>query len=156
MIVAILIIVLGAIAVSLFLLEKCRKYSVKETMIKSIASLIFIVLGVYCSFSSGHHKFGIFVIIALVFGLLGDIYLDFKYVFPGDSKPFTYAGFTVFALGHVLFVIGMFVEFFPEGASPLYIIIPILSAFIAGTINVLLEKPMKLTEHTFPILKKRI
>ena len=76
--VCILIIALGAIALVLFLCEKLRKYSVKATMIKSITSFLFISLAVYTHYVSGQHLFGTFVIVALVFGLLGDIWLDFK------------------------------------------------------------------------------
>lgn len=148
MVICILILVLGAIALTLFLLEKIRKYSVKETMIKSIVSFLFISLAVYCHHQSGQQLFGTFVIVALVFGLMGDIWLDFKYVFPEHAKPFTYAGFTVFGLGHILYFTGMVFLYetpISSFADLFYrILLPLLVGFTAGTINVLLEKPMKL------------
>ena len=142
MVICILIIVLGVIALTLFLLEKVRKYSVKETMIKSVVSFLFISLAVYCHYQNGQQLFGTFVIVALVFGLMGDIWLDFKYVFPEQSKPFTYAGFTMFGLGHILYITGMF--FLYSTITFWDIAVPILIGFGLGTINVLLEKPMKL------------
>ena len=142
MVICIMIIALGAIALTLFLLEKVRHYSVKETMIKSVVSFLFIALAVYCNHKSGQPLFGTFVIVALVFGLMGDIWLDFKYVFPEQSKPFTYAGFTMFGLGHILYITGMF---FLQGSIVfLDVLIPLLIGFGLGTINLFLEKPMKL------------
>ena len=143
MITAIILISLGAIALTLFLIEKVRRYSLKATIIKSIASLLFIALAAYCFFSSGLHTIGIYVIIALVFGLLGDIWLDLKYVFKEEDRTFTYAGFAVFAIGHVLYITGMFLEFFHD-ASPLYIIFPMLGGLLGGTLVLIMEKPMKL------------
>ena len=143
MVICIILMVLGASALALFLCEKIRKYSVKETMIKSIASLLFITLAVYGYYNSGHHPFGIFVIVALVFGLLGDIWLDFKYVFPEQSKSFTYAGFIVFGLGHILYISGMVVTFM--GENWWWTLLIAAGTGLLGLLGVMLvEKPMKL------------
>ena len=141
--VCILLIALGATSLALFLCEKIRKYSVKETMIKSIASLLFITLAVYGFYHSGHHPFGIFVIVAMIFGLLGDIWLDFKYVFPEQSKSFTYAGFIVFGIGHILYISGMITSFM--GENWWWTLLIAIGTGLLGTLGVLLvEKPMKL------------
>ena len=147
MVISILIMVLGAVALTLFICEKVRKYSVKATIIKSIASFLFISLAVYCHHQNGQQLFGTFVIVALVFGLLGDIWLDFKYVVPEHEKTFTYAGFAVFGLGHILYITGIvflydisweFINVFT------HIILPILIGFALGTVNIFLGKPLKL------------
>ena len=144
MILAIILMVLGACSLTFFLIEKVKAYSVKATIIKSVTSLLFIVLATYSAFTSGHHIFSMFAIPALVLGLLGDIWLDFKYVYPKEDKLYTYAGFIVFALGHILYVTGMFLEFLPEGSNPLFIILPIIVGIAGGALTVLMEKPLKL------------
>lgn len=143
LVICIVLICLGAIALTLFLLEKVRKYSVKATMIKSVASLLFVSLGAYSWYIKGMQIIGLFFSLGLLVGLLGDIWLDFKYVFKEHDKPFTYAGFTMFAIGHVLYITGMALQFLGE-ASPLYIIIPILIGTVIGVANALIGKVMKL------------
>ena len=110
---------IGAILVTFFLIDKIHKYSVRETLIKASASVMFISLAVYHNFLKGFTPFGSLVIVALVLGLLGDVWLDLKYVFPEEDKAFTYAGFVCFGLGHIAFMSGMFIEFYVplEGAS---------------------------------------
>ena len=144
MVVPIILMSLGLITLVIFLWEKIRKYSVKETMIKATASVLFIALAVYNCFAKGMTFFGMCVIIALVFGLLGDIFLDFKYVFKEQDKPFTYAGFIVFAIGHVFYMLGMYMDYYVQG-HPLNIIIPLALGPIAGLGILLVEKPMKMT-----------
>ena len=94
-------------------------------------------------YTQGHHYLPVFVTMALILGLLGDVWLDFKYVYKDNEQAFTYAGFIMFGLGHVLFIAGLFLEFF-EGNNPLYIIIPFVGGLLISVVNLLLEKVMKL------------
>lgn len=143
MIVPIILMSLGLITLIIFLWQKIKQYSVKETMIKACASLLFIALAVYNCFYRGITFFGMCAIIALVFGMLGDIFLDFKYVFRDQDKPFTYAGFIVFGIGHIFYMLGMYMDYYVQG-NPLNIIIPLIMGPIGGLGILLVEKPMKL------------
>ena len=73
--------------------------------------MLFVAIGVYGSWLSAAKGTASllcpFVVLGLLFGLLGDIWLDLKYVFPEKDEPFTYAGFCVFGVGHILYIIGM-------------------------------------------------
>ena len=143
MFVPILLMVLGFLALCLFLFEKIRKYSAKEVIIKSIVSTLFIALAVYCDYRSEHHTFGTYVIVALVFGLLGDIWLDLKFAFPEQEKTFTYAGFFAFAIGHILYIGGMFTCFHGEDWWWRFLIA--LGIGIVGSLGtVFTERPLKL------------
>ena len=104
MAVCIVLLVLGAISLTLFLIEKIRRYSLKETAIKGVTSLLFIALAIYCFIHNGFHPFGIFVLCGLTCGLIGDICLDLKYVYKEQSRAYTYAGFISFAIGHILYI----------------------------------------------------
>ena len=134
---------LGAIALTLFLLEKTRKYSLKAAMIKTVVSLFFIATCAVGLYQNGKHVLSLCVMLGLLLGLLGDIWLDLKYVYKENEKPYTYAGFVMFGIGHMLFMGGMFTEYY-HGDNPLYIIIPLVAGFVVSLGNIILEKPMKL------------
>ena len=93
MVTAIILISLGVLSIVAFLFFRIKSYSVKATIIKSIASLLFLALATYSFYHSGLHRLGIFVIIGGLLGLLGDIWLELKMVYPNDDKIYSYAGF---------------------------------------------------------------
>lgn len=142
----ILLLVIGAIALLLYIREKIRAYTLKAVFLKTFVSVCFIavaVCGWYASSASyGLLSFGIFIVLGLLFGLLGDIWLDLKYVYPAQDDPFTYAGFASFAIGHVLFISGMLLRYHPTNV--LYVILPFVLATLVSAGNILLEKTMKL------------
>ena len=142
MITAIVLIGVGVITLGLFLCEKLRKYSVKATTIKAFTSLMFIAVGVYSAYNSGHHIFSLFAIIALAFGLTGDIWLELKYVFREHDKILTYAGFASFSIGHILYITGMILEF-DEGRNLLYFIM-LAAGALMGLVVLSMEKPLKM------------
>ena len=131
----IVIAAVGLVFLTLFLIEKTRKYSVKATLLKATTSILFIALGVVSSYLKPEGGlFSALAILGLAFGMLGDVWLDFKYVFKNEDKIFTYAGFVSFAIGHIFYITGMFLRFWQEGASVLYIILP----FVAGALLALI------------------
>ncbi|MCR4911985.1 MAG: lysoplasmalogenase [Bacilli bacterium] len=143
MLVCIILISLGALALVFYLLEKCKNYSLKGVLLKTVVSLLFIATAIAAAYQNLGHPLHYFVIAGLILGLLGDIWLDLKYVYPKDDKLYTYAGFTVFAIGHILYIIGMMIEFFDQG-NWVYFLIPVAVAIVFSVANLLLSKPMKL------------
>jgi len=142
-----LLLVCGAVLPFVYIREKIKAYSVKAVILKSIVSVLFVAIGVYGSWLSAAKGTASllcpFVVLGLLFGLLGDIWLDLKYVFPEKDEPFTYAGFCVFGVGHILYIIGMLLSYYPTG-KPMTVIVPILLAVVMSVGNAVLEKPMKL------------
>ena len=142
MIVPIIIVALGLISLTLFCISKVKSYSYRTVIIKGITSLFFLALGIYGLIAMEFRILGFFVVPGLFFGLLGDIFLDLKYVQRERDYLWTMLGFIVFGIGHILYVTGMFLEFY-HGQSVFYIIIPILLAIIMGPITMLIGKAMK-------------
>ena len=133
----------GAIALTLYLIEKCKKYSLKGVLLKTVTSLFFVSIALYASYLKSGHIMNTLVIIGLLLGLSGDIWLDLKYVYPKDDKIYTYSGFIAFGVGHILFISGMFIEYF-NNAHVLYAILPFVIAIVMAFGNLFLAKPLKL------------
>ena len=105
-----LLTVLGLAVLIFYVREKLRAYSVKALILKSLVSCLFIATG-FAGLYFNPSRFALFVVAGLVCGILGDIWLDLKYVYPSDDCPYTYAGFISFAVGHVLFLSGLLLDF---------------------------------------------
>lgn len=138
------ILLLGAPALFFYIREKLKAYSLKAVFWKSVVSVLFLVLAVDGWYGSGSQNlFGAFIVLGLICGLLGDVWLDLKYVYPEHDDPYTYAGFASFAIGHVLYITGMIACYYPQG-KPLYMILPFVLAILVSGGNILMEKRMKL------------
>lgn len=141
---------LGLLFLVLFCKERVKAFSPKAVVLKSLASACFMGIAISALFASSAgtmNTFGFFVIFGLLFGLLGDIWLDLKWVYPNDVKIWTFSGFYVFAVQHVLIAIGLFLNFIikMETKNILIAVLMIVVGVGAGIINVaFLEKPMKL------------
>ena len=138
-IVPIIILSIGALMLFWFLYEKIKAYSIKEVCLKATTSVLFIALCVYSMSQTELKTFPYFAIMGLVCGLLGDIALDLKYVYKEKDFEYTLAGFIAFSVGHILYVTGMFLEFY-HGQSVLYIIIPLGIGLLMGPITMLVGK----------------
>ena len=138
-IVPIIILSVGALMLFWFLYEKIKAYSIKEVCLKATTSVLFIALCIYSISQTPLQRFPYFAIMALVCGLLGDIALDLKYVYKEKDFEYTLAGFIAFGVGHILYVTGMFLEFY-NGQNILYIIIPLAIGLLMGPITMLVGK----------------
>ena len=143
----IILLICGAVALALFLREKLRGPTLKAALWKSLVSALFVALAV-CAWThaaSGGKLpiLGAFVVPGLVFGLMGDIWLDLKFVYSADDAPLTYAGFAVFGVGHILYQLGLLLQFYIHGKAG-YALVPMGLALLLTLGNICLEKPMKL------------
>ena len=150
-IVPIIIISLGVLMLFWFLFEKVKAYSLKEVFLKAVTSLLFIGLAIYSTTQTGLTKFPYFAIGGLVCGLLGDIALDLKYVYKEKDYEYTMAGFVAFGVGHILYVTGMFLEFY-NGQSVLYIVIPLILGVLMGPITMFVGKLSKAEYGKFKLV----
>ena len=142
-----LLLLAGAAALAFYIREKIRAYTVKAVLLKALVSVLFVAVAVYGSWRAAAAGCASplcpFVLLGLLAGLLGDIWLDLKYVFPEKKQPFTLAGFLSFGIGHVLYITGLLLAYTPSGA-PRIALLPLLLAALLSAGNLLLEKPMKL------------
>ena len=125
MIPSIILLVLGAAMSTIFIVSKVTNYSLKTIVFKTIASLFFVALGIvaFC-LTPGYFYFKLFTLLGLIFGMLGDILLGFKYITTGKIQKFwILAGMFAFAFGHICYATGLLAQFYIPG-NVLFIILP--------------------------------
>lgn len=144
------VLALGVIATVIFLFLRVKRGGVDATIAKAFASLLFILTAVAaCATSHAPYDiFNYFIIGGLVLGLLGDIWLDLKWVYPESNDKYTFTGFISFGIGHFFFLAGLFLRF-ADFSKSLYIIVPIILSALIGFVITLMEKPLKLVYGKF-------
>lgn len=76
----------------------------QATLLKGLASLVFVLLGVYC-YGSHPTEFGKLILIGLVLGMVGDIFLNLRNQFTGGTSMKVFAvGILAFLSGHFLYI----------------------------------------------------
>lgn len=103
---------IGAVVTVLFLILRVKKGGLPAMFTKAAASACFIgtafVAYAYNIEKHGYTKerfeYGVLMLLGFIFSLLGDIWLDLKYVHKESSRPYTYAGFISFMIGHTFFI----------------------------------------------------
>lgn len=101
----IVFIVLACAATALFLVVRVTKGGVPGVLTKIVASLFFITLGVAGVMSAKTvDKAAILILFGLVMGLVGDIVLDLKVVYPQSNDLYLNAGMISFGIGHFMYL----------------------------------------------------
>ena len=132
---------IGAVFFILFCV-KCRKQrSVGGVFLKNAISIFFIVTAAIALWNRPEvYRYGLPILVGLVFGMLGDIYLDQKWVYPDDKKKYLYAGFASFAIGHLFYIPAIFCA----AKIPLKLFwIPLLFGVIVSIFSLATEKATK-------------
>ena len=147
------ILALGIVVLCFYVKEKIKAYSIKAVVLKAFVSCCFMGIAAAAAMSCSNPVFAFCVIMGLLFGLLGDVWLDLKFVHPADDEPYTFAGFWSFAIGHALFITGL-LSAYADFSKPLYFIIPVVVATAVGIANVYAGPIMKLDYGKFANITK--
>ena len=91
------------IAAAFIYVEHKEKY-VSAVILKGLASLCFVLIGVLSSKLSGDAQFAKLVVIGLVLGCIADVLLNLRFVLPKIGKKVFLVGILVFLSGHVLYL----------------------------------------------------
>lgn len=141
----------GIIVAIAFMRFRVKGERLTALLLKAFASSLFVLCGASAAASvmgSENFTFAIYVIAGLVFGLMGDIWLDLKWMYPPESDMFTVAGFGAFAVGHLFFISGL-LNTYGDSERILYVVIPFVLAAVIAVAIILLEKPMKMVYGKF-------
>ncbi len=96
---------LGLCAVILFNIKRRPSVPVETVTIKGIASFLFILTGLIAMAENPAlpKYMGAFTIAGACLGLIGDIVLDLKFVYPDDGDKYLKIGFLSFLFGHLFY-----------------------------------------------------
>lgn len=133
---------IGILCMVLFLIKRKPVVPYNVLIFKTITSVLFILTAFAAFYSNPNcpKELALLFFAGTVCGLLGDIFLDAKYLFPSEEHNLLYSGFLSFLIGHIFFIVGMFVTY---GVSSLAIICAIVGALSAPLTCLFTEKVFK-------------
>ena len=142
-----LVIFLGAIALTLFLVARDRKGSVQALLFKTLTSFLFISVA-FASFmvnpNEGVASFAMLIMMGLICGLIGDIVLDLKIMYKESSSLYQHGGMVAFLAGHLFYLAALIIYF---GFNWLPLVIAVVLAVIIGLVSKFILK-FNFAEHT--------
>ncbi|MCC8137550.1 MAG: lysoplasmalogenase [Clostridiales bacterium] len=119
----------------------------QATVLKAFTSFFFLMtLGAAALTERVHLQFAVFIGGGLLLGLLGDIWLDLKYLYPLDSDVWTMMGFLMFLVGHFFYLAAVFLTVGIQAAA---LIAGLVGAIFAIIFIYAGEKLMHLTYGKF-------
>ena len=137
-------IALGVVAFILFVVRCKDGRSVQGVFTKNATSLFFVATaGIALLRHPFAYEYGVMILLGLVLGMLGDIYLDQKWVYPDDSDKYLYAGFISFGIGHLFYIPAIYYTAHKFGLSYSLVWIPIVFAAVVCAFVLLTEKATK-------------
>jgi len=129
---------IGVVFLVLFLLTRDKNGSIIATFLKTITSIMFIIVALVSMIDSGRFiNQVILIVIGLIFGMIGDILLDLKVYFKSlnntnnvsikDSDYLMYFGMLSFGIGHIMYITSTYML---SNNLWLYLIISLISGLL--------------------------
>ena len=142
-----LLVLTGAIALTLFLIARDRKGSVQALLIKTLTSFLFISVA-FTSFMINPNPdvatFAMLIMMGLICGLIGDIVLDLKIMYRESSSLYQQGGMVAFLVGHLYYLAALVIYF---GFNWMPVVIALVLAVIIGLVSKFILK-FNFAEHT--------
>ena len=101
-----LYIIAGFVLQALFIKSEHEEKYLLADILKGTASLMFVLIG-YTAFQTVNNPFNRQLFFGLLFGMIGDILLNLRYVFPKHGQKIFLAGIVAFLIGHVLYLLAL-------------------------------------------------
>ncbi len=138
-------IAIGMVLLGVFLHLRVNEDRKKAVVTKALVSVFFLLTLLTGSLAAGENAdwgFTALLCGGLIFGLLGDIWLDLKYIYTQDSDFWTFSGFFVFLTGHLFYYAAVILHY--GIVSPLAVVFTVASAVGTVIFLIVLEKPTKM------------
>lgn len=95
-----------AIQIAFILVEKKKKY-VPAVILKGSAALVFIIIGILSMQLAANQSFARLVVIGLLLGGIGDVFLNLRFVFEKSGQKIFLFGIASFLSGHIMYLIAL-------------------------------------------------
>lgn len=97
-------ILIGILIDLLFIRSEYAKKMREATVLKGLASLMFVLLGIYL-YCIAPSTVALLILLGLIFGMLGDIFLNLRNLYEGAVSNRIFAvGILLFLIGHFLYI----------------------------------------------------
>ncbi len=107
MIGSLLLAVFSIIFCVLFCVVRAKKATVWSLALKTLSSVCFILCGIFAIYTTGSTAINLLIVAGLVMGLIGDIILDLKIMYPEEGDKYFVVGTTSFIVGHIFYFVGV-------------------------------------------------
>ncbi len=99
------VLTIGIVVTGIFLYLRVKEDRLKALFTKAAASLCFIATALVAfALNKENFEYAILMIFGLVFSMLGDIWLDMKYIYKEHSDIYSFAGFGSFMVAHTFYI----------------------------------------------------
>ncbi len=132
---------LGMVALIAFMVKCNKQRSVGGVFLKNITSIFFLFTTATAIFyNQDFWQYGVLILIGGIFGMLGDIYLDQKWVYPEHNDNYLNAGFVSFGIGHFFYIGAIFLHL---GFGLKDFLVPVIVGVFVAVFTLVTEKPTK-------------
>ena len=101
----IILCIIGMLIQCLFIYSEYRKDMVAALLLKGIAAIVFVCVGIHGYMTSGGNSFALLIVYGQILGALGDVILNVRYLFPKQDMRIFILGTISFLAGHILYLI---------------------------------------------------
>lgn len=104
--------ILSSVICFIFSIIRGFKQNILTLCLKILSSISVVFLGIIICYNQAgvgfFTKYNIFILVGMLFGLLGDVVLDLKIMYKEDGDKYLIAGFLSFAVGHIFYALAIF------------------------------------------------
>lgn len=104
---AIVLCIIGMALQAAFITAEYKKSPVWALILKGSASIVFVIIGYFGFKHCSDAYFGRMVLLGLVFGAIGDILLNLRFLVKKSSQIVFLAGIAAFLTGHVMYLLAL-------------------------------------------------
>ena len=98
--------VIGFLLQFLFIKVEHEEKYLQADLLKGSASLMFVIIG-YTAWMTVNNPFNRLFFIGLLFGLIGDVLLNLRFVFPKSGQKIFLTGIIAFLIGHIIYLLAL-------------------------------------------------
>ena len=131
------LVVIGFVLQILFIKVEHEEKYVLADVLKGSASLMFVIIG-YLAYTRVNNPFNKLFFYGLIFGMIGDILLNLRFVFKKNGQKIFLAGILAFLIGHILYLLALL----PQARAPWLYYFAAAGALVAAGLLIYIFKTM--------------